>query len=140
MEGLGLAKGRLGIWKWDQLGPNLNQLGANLGLWWVQIGSSRPSCSNHEGILRSLWAYTTPDAKNDSNIVQFCSKKCQKLMLSKLPKSKDTLENVGPEANREKTIIKLKHINFEPILEPFGPHLGVLGRPLEAILGVLGPT
>ena len=61
-------------------------------------------------------------------------------MLSKLPKSKKTLENVDPEANREKTIMKLKHINFEPILEAFWPHLGVLGRPLEAILGVLGPT
>ena len=57
-----------------------------------------------------------------------------------LPKSKITLENVGPEANREKTTMKLKHINFEAILEPFWPHLGVLGRPLEAILDVLGPT
>ena len=90
--------------------------------------------------MRPLWAYTTQDAKNDPKIVEFCSKKCQKLMLSKLPKSKKTLENVGPEANREKTTMKLKHINFEPILEPFWPHLGVLGRPLEAILGVLGPT
>ena len=58
-------------------------------------------------------------------------------MLLKLPKSKDTLENVGPEANHEKTTMKLKHINFDFILEPFGPHLGVLGRALEAILGVL---
>ena len=90
--------------------------------------------------MRPLWAYTTQDAKNNPKIVEFCSKKCQKLMLSKLPKSKNTLENVGPEANREKTTMKLKHINFEPILEPFWPHLGVLGRPLEAILGVLGPT
>ena len=90
--------------------------------------------------MRPLWAYTTQDAKNDSKFVEFCSKKCQKLMLSKLPKSKDTLENVGPEANREKKTMKLKHINFEPILEPFWPHLGVLERPLEAILGVLGPT
>ena len=61
-------------------------------------------------------------------------------MLSKLPKSKNTMENVGPEANREKTPMKLKHVNFEPILEPFWPHLGVLGRALEAILGILGPT
>ena len=52
----------------------------------------------------------------------------------------ETLENVGPEANREKTTIKLKHINLDAILEPFWPHLGVLGRPLEAILGVLGAT
>ena len=59
-------------------------------------------------------------------------------MLSKPPKNKNTLENVGPEANREKTTMKLKHINLEPILEPFWPHLGVLGRPLEAILGHLG--
>ena len=61
-------------------------------------------------------------------------------MLSKLPKSKNTLENVSPEANREKTTMKLKHINLEAILEPFWPHLGVLERPLETILGVLGPT
>ena len=61
-------------------------------------------------------------------------------MLPKLPKSKDIFENVGPEANREKTIMKLKNINLEAILEPFWPHLGVLGRPLEAILGILGPT
>ena len=58
----------------------------------------------------------------------------------KAPESKNTIENIGPEANRETTTTKLKHINFEPILEPFWPHLGVLGRPLEAILGVLGPT
>ena len=58
----------------------------------------------------------------------------------KAPEEQKTLENVGPEANREKTTMKLKHINFESILEPFWPHLGVLGRALEAILGVLGPT
>ena len=61
-------------------------------------------------------------------------------MLSKLPKSKETLENVSPEANREKTTMKLKHINLEAIWEPFWPHFGVLGKSLEAILGVLGPT
>ena len=51
-------------------------------------------------------------------------------MLSKLPRSYNTLENVGPEENREKTTMKLKHIDLEAILEPFWPHLGVLGRPL----------
>ena len=61
-------------------------------------------------------------------------------MLSKFPKTKNTWENVSPEANREKTSMKLKHINFEAILEPFWPHLGVLGKPLGAILGVLEPT
>ena len=61
-------------------------------------------------------------------------------MLSKFPKGTNTLENVGPEANREKMTVKLKHIELEAILEPFWPHLGVPGRPLEAILGVLGPT
>ena len=91
--------------------------------------------------MRPLWASTTQDAKNNPKIVEFCSKKCQKLMLSKLPKSKNTLENVGPETNREKTAMKLKHINFESILEEaFWSHLGVLGRSLEAILGILGPT
>ena len=124
----------------EGVGSNLSQLGTNLGPCWVQIGSSRPSCRNHEGILRPLWAYTTQDAKNEPKIVEFCFKKCQKLMLSKLPKSKNTLENVIPEANPEKTTMKLKHINLEAILETFWPHLGVLGRALEAILGVLGPT
>ena len=61
-------------------------------------------------------------------------------MLAKLPKSKNTLENVSPEANHEKTTMKLKHINLEAILEAFWPHAEVLGRPLEAILGDLGPT
>ena len=61
-------------------------------------------------------------------------------MLSKLPKSNFSLENVGPEANREKTTMKLKHINFESILESFWLHLGVLGKPLKAILVVLEPT
>ena len=46
-------------------------------------------------------------------------------MLSKLPKSTHTLENVSPEANRENTTMKLKHVNFESILEPFWPHLEV---------------
>ena len=61
-------------------------------------------------------------------------------MFSKFLKSQKTMENVRPEANREKTITNLKHIGFEAILESFWPHLGVLGRALEAILGVLGPT
>ena len=58
----------------------------------------------------------------------------------KAPEKQNTLENVSPEANREKTTMKLKHVNVESILESFCPHLGVLGRPLETILGVLGPT
>ena len=61
-------------------------------------------------------------------------------MLSKLPKSKISFENIDLEAHQEKTTMKLKHINLEAILEPFWPHLGVLGSALEAILGVLGPT
>ena len=78
--------------------------------------------------------------KNDPKIVENCSKNCQTFMLSKLPNSKETLENVGPKANHEKTTMKLKHIDLEAILEPFWLHLGVLWRPLEAILGVLRPT
>ena len=61
-------------------------------------------------------------------------------MLSKLLKSKATLENVGPEANIKKTTRKPNHIDLEAILESIWPHLGVLGRPLGAILGVLRPT
>ena len=107
LEELGLAQERLGTRIWAQHGSNLSQVGtnlrpacaqleptwANLGPCWVQIDSSRPSCSNYESILTPLWAYTTPDAKNDQKIIEFCCKKYQKLMLSKLPKSKKKLEN-----------------------------------------------
>ena len=48
-------------------------------------------------------------------------------MRSKLQKSKTTWENAGPEANREKTIMKPKHIDLEAILNPFWLHLGYLG-------------
>ena len=58
-------------------------------------------------------------------------------MLSKFPNSQNTLEKVGPEANREKSTMKPKHIDLEGILEPFWPHLEVPGK---AILGVLEPT
>ena len=61
-------------------------------------------------------------------------------MLSKLPNNQNTLEKVGPQANREKPTMKLKHIDLKVILKPFWPHLGVLGGPLGAILGVLGST
>ena len=61
-------------------------------------------------------------------------------MISKLPKNKQILENVKLEANCVKTTMKLKHINSEAILEPFWPHLGVFGKSLEAILGILGST
>ena len=90
--------------------------------------------------MRPLGAYTTQDTKNVLKMSEICSKNLQKLMLSKPPKNQNTFENVGPEANCEKTTMKLKRINFEPILERFWPRLEVLGRPLEAILGVLGPT
>ena len=63
-------------------------------------------------------------------------------MLSKLWKSKKTLENVGLEANREKTTMKPKHIDLEAILEAifasswdtweaFGDLLGQLGANLS---------
>ena len=58
-------------------------------------------------------------------------------MLSKLLKSKNSSENVGQEANREKKTRKLKHIDVEAILEAilvsswgtweaFGGHVGRL--------------
>ena len=61
-------------------------------------------------------------------------------MLSKFLKTKNTLENVCQEAHREKTTMKPKHIDLAAILDPFWPHLGRLGRDLEAILRVLEPT
>ena len=73
-------------------------------------------------------------------------------MHSKLPKSNNSLENVGPEANHEKPIRKLKHIDVEAILEAilvsswgtweaFGGHVGRLEPNLsqhKAILSHLG--
>ena len=73
-------------------------------------------------------------------------------MLSKLPKSTNSLENVGQEANREKKTRKLKHIDVEGILEAIlvsswgtweacGSHVGRLGTNLsqhKAILSHLG--
>ena len=41
---------------WGQHRPNLSQLGANLGLCWFQIGSSRSSCSN----LEASWGIHIP--------------------------------------------------------------------------------
>ena len=37
LEGLGLAQGRLGTCKWTQHGPNLSQVGANLGPAWAHL-------------------------------------------------------------------------------------------------------
>ena len=37
LEGLGLAQGWLGTRKWAQHGPNLSQVGANLGSTWAQL-------------------------------------------------------------------------------------------------------
>ena len=73
-------------------------------------------------------------------------------MPSKLPKSTNSLENVGQEANREKKTRKLKHIDVEAILEAilvsswgtweaFGDLLGQLGANLrqhKPILSHLG--
>ena len=73
-------------------------------------------------------------------------------MHSKLPKSTSSLENAGPEANREKETRKPKHIDVEAILEAilvsswgsweaFGGHVGRLGTNLsqhKAILSHLG--
>ena len=69
-------------WSWD--GPNLSQLAANSVPCWVQIGSSRPSCTNLEAILNPLGVCTTSDATNNANFI----KDLQKLMLSKLLESK----------------------------------------------------
>ena len=41
-------------------------------------------------------------------------------------------------ANHEKITMKLKHMNLEVILNPFGAHLWVLGRPLEDFFERLG--
>ena len=73
-------------------------------------------------------------------------------MHSKLPKSKISSENVGPEANRKKMTRKPKHIDVEAILEAilvsswstwgtFRGHVERLGTNLsqhKAILSHLG--
>ena len=42
--------------------------------------------------------------------------------------------------NHEIASMELKDVDVEAILRPFWAHLGVLGRPLGAILGILGHT
>ena len=75
-------------------------------------------------------------------------------MHSKLPRTSNSIENVGPEANREKKTRKPKHIDVEVILEAilvsscgtweaFGGHVGSLGTNLrqhKAILSHLGAS
>ena len=75
-------------------------------------------------------------------------------MHSKLPRSSNSFEDLGPEANREKKTRKLKHIDVEAILEAilvsswgtweaFGGHVGRLGTNLsqhKAILSHLGAS
>ena len=69
-------------------------------------------------------------------------------MLTKLPKSKFSLENVGPEATREKITRKSKHIDVEGILEAisvsswgtwgaFRSHVGPLGTNLSQHKAIL---
>ena len=54
----------------------------------------------------------------------------------KAAEKQKTLEIVSLEANRQETIMKPKHTDLEASLEPFWPHLEVLGRPLEAFRGL----
>ena len=44
------------------------------------------------------------------------------------------------EKNNKNITMKLKHVDLEAILTSFWVHLGVPGRPLGLILGVLGAT
>ena len=120
---------------WGRHGSNLSQLGANLGPCWVQIGSSRPSCSNLEAILRPLGAYTTQDAKNDPKIIEICSNNGPKLMLSKLPKSKKTF-------GKRRSGSKSRKNDHEAKTYQFGSHLGAIlassWGTWEAFGGLLG--
>ena len=61
-------------------------------------------------------------------------------MHSKLPRSTDSLENVGPEANREKMTRKPKHIDVEAILEAILVSSSGTCKALGAMLGVWGST
>ena len=61
-------------------------------------------------------------------------------MLSKLPNSQNKLENVGLEANPEKTTMKLKHIDVEAILEAILVSSWGTWEAFGAMLGVWGPT
>ena len=61
-------------------------------------------------------------------------------MRSKVPKSKDSMENVGPEANREKKTRKVKHIDVEAILEAIMVSSWGTWEAFGAMLGVWGPT
>ena len=98
---------------WGQHGHNLSQLGANLGPCWVQIGSSRPSCSNHEGILRPLGAHTTKMPK----MIQASSK-----FAPSLTKAREKQRNIGKRRSGS-TSRKNDH---ETTTYQFGNHLGAI--------------
>ena len=110
----------------DHVGDMLAPSGLKLAPRWLKIAL--------------CWLKLVPRCQKRPKNRQILFQKVSEVDAFKAPEKQKTLENVGPEANREKTTMKLKHINFEPILDSFWPHLGVLGRTLEAILGILGPT
>ena len=152
-------QGRLGTRIWAQHGPNLSQVGANLGQHGanlsqlgVQIGSNRPSCSNHEGILRPLGAYTTSDAKNDPKMIEICSKKMTKIDAFKAPEKPKYIGKrmSGSKSRKNDHEAKTYRFGSHPgaILasswgawEAFRGHFGRLGANLsqhKAILSHLG--
>ena len=61
-------------------------------------------------------------------------------MHSKLPKSTNSLENVGPEANREKMTRKPKHIDVEAILEAIWVSSWGTWEAIESHVGRLGTS
>ena len=58
----------------------------------------------------------------------------------KTPKKKTYIGKRRSRSKSQKITMKLTNINFEVILRPFWHHLGVPGRALGAILGILEPT
>ena len=120
---------------WVQHEPSLSQVGANLGPCWVQRGSSRSSCSNYEGILRPLWAYTTQDAKNHPKFCRILFQKVSKIGIFKAPEKQFFIGKRRSGSKSRKNDHEAKPYQFGRNLGAiFG--LGVLGRPLEAIWGV----
>ena len=104
---------------WGQDGANLIQLGANLGPCWVQIGSSRPSCSNYEGILRPLWPYTTQDVKNNPNNCRILFQKVSKIDAFKAPEKQKYIGKLRAGSKSRKN-------NHEAKTYQFGSHLGAV--------------
>ena len=103
---------------WVQHGPNLSQLGTNLVPCWVQIGSSRPFYSNHEGISRPLGIHNPRCQKRHKNR-RILFQKVTEIGAFKAPEKQ---KNVRKRRSGNKS----RKNDHEAKTHQFGSHLGAI--------------